>query len=104
MLQVISWVYYAMSIYELFLVVYCILSWIPGLYRTKLYSFFSKGADLYLRPFHGLIVIGVIDFTPIIGFLIYGFAQRCLSSYYTYLATLQAASLLGKEKDYGKRL
>ena len=80
--------YWLMLAYEGFMTIGIIMSWIPPLYNTKVYRFFRKGLDFYLRPFRGLLVIGIIDLTPIIGLLIYSFGLRCIFQYLQVLITL----------------
>ena len=48
-----------------------LLSWIPGLYKFKIFRMIRKMSDWYMEPFSGYIVLGPIDFTPIIGFMLY---------------------------------
>jgi uncharacterized protein YggT (Ycf19 family) len=50
-----------------------ILSWIPGTADVKILRGIRKIADWYLGKFQGILVIGILDLTPIIGFVIYGF-------------------------------
>ena len=58
-----------------------LLSWIPGIYETSWYYKLRKVCDFYMGRFRGWVVLGNIDFTPIIGFLIYEFALQMLGSY-----------------------
>lgn len=62
---------YILDFYYLFLIANVILSWLPFLYKYKFFRFIGFIGDLFLEPFTNLIVIGPIDFTPIIGFGIY---------------------------------
>ena len=79
--------YWLLMAYEGFMMISIVMSWIPPLYSTKIYRFFRKGTDFYLRPFRGLLVVGVLDLTPIIGFLIYNFGINCLFYYLQLLMT-----------------
>ena len=49
------------------------LSWIPDLKRSTIGQYIDKLANPYMRIFRGWIVIGVMDFTPLIGFMFYYF-------------------------------
>ncbi|MDD3999961.1 MAG: YggT family protein [Bacilli bacterium] len=56
-----------------------ILSWIPGAFEIRFFRQVRKISDWYLESFRGKIVFGVIDFTPVIGLLIYSFIINLLS-------------------------
>ena len=62
-----------LQIYYYILIMYILLSWIPEIRTTKFYYYVHLIADPYMRLFRGIIVIGQMDFTPIVGFLLYGF-------------------------------
>ena len=66
-------VYYALLAYFYVLIASILLSWLPELRRNKIGQFIDRLANPYMRIFRGLIVIGMFDFTPIIGFIIYRF-------------------------------
>ena len=63
----------ALEYYYYILVMSVLLSWIPDLKRSTVGRFIDKLANPYMRIFRGWIVIGVMDFTPIIGFMFYFF-------------------------------
>ena len=73
--------YYILRIYLGFMIIVCLLSWIPSLYSYKWYHVLRRISDFYLGRFRGWIVIGNIDFTTLIGFLIYEFALQMYASY-----------------------
>ncbi len=60
-----------LSFYNYILIAGIILSWIPGLYKFWIFRFIRKLCDLYMEPFYGIVVLGPIDFSPVIGFMIY---------------------------------
>jgi len=62
-----------------------LLNWIPGFRNSKIGYYMNKITDFYLGRFRGFIVIGMLDFTPIIGFVIYEFA---LSMFFYYIIPL----------------
>ena len=70
--QVLQYYYYI-------LVASVLLSWIPDLKRSTIGRFIDKLANPYMRIFRGWIVIGVMDFTPIIGFMFYYFGLNALA-------------------------
>ena len=65
--------------YYYILVASVLLSWIPDLKRSTVGQFIDKLADPYMRIFRGWVVIGVMDFTPIIGFMFYYFGLNALA-------------------------
>ena len=76
----------ALQYYYYILVASVLLSWIPDLKRSAFGRFIDKLANPYMRIFRGWIVIGVMDFTPIIGFMFYyfgvnAFGQMILTMY-----------------------
>lgn len=58
-------------IYNYILIFGILLSWIPYLYNFRIFRIIRKICDWYMEPFQGYVVIGPIDFTPLIGFMIY---------------------------------
>lgn len=72
-IQALIYVYRALQVYFYFLIASVLLSWLPELRRTKIGKLIDRIASPYMRIFRGVIVIGMFDFTPIIGFLIYNF-------------------------------
>ena len=67
-LIIILWI---LKIYYWILIAYILGSWIPELRKTKIYQIIYQLANPYMRIFRGLLVFGMLDFTPIIGFLLY---------------------------------
>lgn len=63
--------YYIFSGYWYIMIAGVLLSWVPGLYQYKIFRIIRNVSDWYLKPFQGKVILGVFDFTPIIGFLIY---------------------------------
>jgi len=70
---------YALQYYYYILIASILLSWIPELKRSTVGQFIDKLANPYMRIFRGWIVIGVMDFTPIIGFLFYQFGMNAFN-------------------------
>ncbi|MBO4623102.1 MAG: YggT family protein [Bacilli bacterium] len=88
MVYIIYALYWLMLAYEGFMFVSIIMSWIPPLYGTKVFNFFRKGTDFYLKPFRGWLTIGFLDLTPMIGLFIYSFGINCIFYYLQLLTTL----------------
>ncbi len=59
------------SFYNAFLIAGIILTWIPFLYKFKFFRGIRKICDWYLGPFSGVLVLGPLDFTPIVGFVLF---------------------------------
>lgn len=72
--------YYFLNAYLYYMILIIILSWIPGIQEKSWYQALSKISDAYIGRFRGLIVIGYLDFTPIIGFTFYELVLILLSN------------------------
>lgn len=75
---------YALQAYLYILIAYVLMSWIPELRGTKLHQIIHNIANPYMRIFRGILVIGMFDFTPIIGFYLYQLGLR----YYFEMVTI----------------
>ncbi len=62
--------YLALRIYFYIILITVILSWTP-LVNTRFYQILLKITGPYLNIFRGWIVISNMDFTPILGFILY---------------------------------
>ena len=71
-------IYKILQYYYYILVASVLLSWIPDLKRSSVGRIIDKLADPYMRIFRGWIVIGVMDFTPILGFMFYYFGLNAV--------------------------
>lgn len=71
-------IFNALQYYYYILIASIFLSWIPELKRSKIGQFIDRLANPYMRIFRGWIVIGIMDFTPIIGFIFYRFGIDAL--------------------------
>ena len=67
-LSILGW---ALQIYFWILIAYVLMSWLPEIRGTKIHNFVSQVANPYMRIFRGILVFGMFDFTPIIGFILY---------------------------------
>lgn len=64
---VIKIMYYGLSIFTYIIFASILLTWVPGLYEYKIPRMIRTISDWYMWPFRGFLVLGIIDFTPIIG-------------------------------------
>lgn len=75
-LESFYWVFY---VYEYFILLSVIFSWFPNIYNYKIPRIIGNIGEWYLKPFLGKVIVGPLDLTPIIGFMIYGGALNALS-------------------------
>lgn len=71
MIHCVRILYYLLLAYDYILIANIILSWFPRLRDFKLFNIIGKIGDWYLEPFSGYLVLGILDFTPLIGFALY---------------------------------
>lgn len=81
----LEYLYYALSIYFYFMVAVIIVGWIPGIREYRWFQVCERIVDFYLGRFRGLLVFNFIDFTPILGFIIYQLALRGIAYLINYL-------------------
>lgn len=72
-------IFWLLTVFNGFLSISILISWVPSLTNYKIFRAIIKVSDWYLKPFRGVLVIGPIDFTPLIGIGIYGFILSCFS-------------------------
>lgn len=72
--------YRILQVYYYILIASVLLSWIPELKQSKFGQLVDRIADPYMRLFRGYLIIGVLDFTPILGFLLYSFGLSALGA------------------------
>ena len=75
-LVIIHWL---LTIYYWILIAYVLGSWLPELRKTKIYALIHKLANPYMRIFRGLLVFGMMDFTAILGFLLFSLGLNFLA-------------------------
>ncbi len=63
--------YYIMYGFLGLITINILLSWFPGVYKFSIFRFLRKTTDTYMQPFHGILVLGMLDFTPIIGVVLF---------------------------------
>lgn len=71
MFHCINILLYVLYAYNFILIAGVILTWLPFLYKYKIFRLIAHLANLYMEPFSGVLVLGPIDFTPIVGFFLY---------------------------------
>lgn len=76
MVTLLSALGWALQIYYWILIAYILMSWIPEIRGTKLHRIVHNIANPYMRIFRGLLVFGMFDFTPVIGFLLYNLGMN----------------------------
>lgn len=70
--------YVLLWIYQAIILISIIMSWIPNAYNTKFGNAIYQISNWYMKPFRGWFVLGILDFTPIIGIGIYQFILQLL--------------------------
>ncbi len=63
--------YYTMYGFLILISINIILSWFPAVYRFSFFRLLKRTTDTYMQPFHGILVLGIFDFTPIIGVVLF---------------------------------
>lgn len=79
-------VYRILQVYFYILIGSILLSWLPELRETQIGRFIHALANPYMRVFRGLLVFGMFDFTPIIGFIIYQVGMNYLAQMINIMA------------------
>ncbi len=62
--------YQVLTVYFYIMIATIILSWTP-IRNSKIYLILEKITSPYLKIFRGWIVIGMVDFTPMLGLIIF---------------------------------
>ena len=75
-----------MYLYSIVLIIYILMSWVPGARESRFGEFLGRLAEPYLEVFRKIIPpIGMIDISPIIALLVLNFAQRGLYELFAML-------------------
>jgi len=75
------------TIYSYALIIYILMSWFPNARETKIGQFLAKICEPYLEPFRKIIPpFGMIDFSPIVAFIVLNLASSGLVQLYQWLA------------------
>lgn len=86
LIQFLIYLFYALQIYFYFMIAVVIIGWIPGIREYKWFQVCERISDFYLGRFRGLLVWNYLDFTPILGFIIYELALRGFVYLINYLS------------------
>ncbi|MDD3129215.1 MAG: YggT family protein [Candidatus Izemoplasmatales bacterium] len=78
MIKFLEIAYYVLYVYLYIMIVYILLSW-TSIRNSKFYRILGKIVDPYLSIFRGWIVFSNIDFTPMLGLLLYQFVLSIIS-------------------------
>lgn len=68
-----------LEIYFYLMIATILLTWFPEATKSRWFGYLYQLTSPYLRLFRGVIVIGQLDFTPIIGFLVYQFGLNAFA-------------------------
>ena len=71
MIYIIDSIFLIMWAFSGLIFISILLSWFPMLYNFKLFRAIKRLTDAYMEPFHGILVLGMFDFTPIIGIVLF---------------------------------
>lgn len=75
------------NIYSYVLIIYIFMSWVPNLRETAVGQFFARICEPYLEPFRKIIPpLGMIDFSPIVAFIVLNLASSGLYQVFRWLA------------------
>ncbi|MBE3568662.1 MAG: YggT family protein [Bacillales bacterium] len=79
MLLVFNALSWLIEIYSWALIIYILMSWLPGARESSFGQFLAKICEPYLEPFRRIVPpIGMIDFSPIVAFIVLNLATRGL--------------------------
>jgi YggT family protein len=79
-------IYYAFQVYSFAIIIYILMSWLPGLQESKFGQILEKIVEPYLSIFRKFIPsIGMIDISPIVALLALNFIQRGVFSVLSYV-------------------
>jgi len=79
-------IYYAFQAYSFAIIIYILMSWLPGLQESKFGQILAKIVEPYLSIFRKFIpTIGMIDISPIVAILALNFIQRGVFSVLGFL-------------------
>ena len=80
MIEILSWILRIARSYEYAIVIYVLMSWLPGAQQSKLGQWLGRIVLPYLNLFRVIPPIGgMIDISPIIAILVLNFAVSGLS-------------------------
>lgn len=76
--EIVIWLFRLVQYYEYAIVIYILMSWLPGARESGLGRFLCRIVEPYLRIFRFIPPIGMLDFSPIVAILALNFARSGL--------------------------
>lgn len=76
--EIVIWLFRLVQYYEYAIVIYILMSWLPGARESGLGRFLGRIVEPYLRIFRFIPPIGILDFSPIVAILALNFARSGL--------------------------
>lgn len=76
--EIVIWLFRLVQYYEYAIVIYILMSWLPGARESGLGRFLGRIVEPYLRVFRFIPPIGMLDFSPIVAILALNFARSGL--------------------------
>ncbi len=76
MSNIIIGLYYILYGFSSLIFINIILSWFPSVYNYKIFRGLRRLTDTYMEPFQGMLVLGMLDFTPIVGIVVFDLILR----------------------------
>ena len=76
--EIVIWLFRLVQYYEYAIVIYILMSWLPGARESGLGRFLGRIVEPYLRIFRFIPPIGMLDFSPIVAILALNFARSGL--------------------------
>lgn len=76
--EIVIWLFRLVQYYEYAIVIYILMSWLPGARESGLGRFLGRIVEPYLRIFRFIPPIGMLDFSPIVAILALNFARNGL--------------------------
>lgn len=70
--------YNVLNLFEIYLFIFIITTWIPALRNYKWYQLFAAPGNAILSRFRGLLIIGYLDFGPMLFLIVYHIALDLL--------------------------
>ena len=72
----VNYVILFLNLYYYALIFYIILSWVPAIRESSFYALLGTICSPFFRIFRGWIIIGNMDFTPMVGLILYSTLLR----------------------------
>ncbi|MGO3589976.1 YggT family protein [Leuconostoc falkenbergense] len=76
--EIVIWLFRLVQYYEYAIVIYILMSWLPGARESGLGRLLGRIVEPYLRIFRFIPPIGMLDFSPIVAILALNFARSGL--------------------------